>query len=727
MLRNRLLTGMLCCALMVSACGSPATPSPTPEPPTATATLQPTPTATATALPTATATITSTPPPTATPEPTARPAGFYVHPKQGFAFTTPQGWEQYDFSDYYVLFDSERDALRFLVGRYSAAEDGKSQLDLVAKDLKNNLGGSVSGLKEADRGERQLGSLTASYVHFVGKLRNDPTVEFSLSVFSAVSGPFEYIVWITAPEQTFVARESTLDTLLKGFKVNAFAFGLDRLETFVRLGYEPRDPEDLDPALGGGSADSYKGLLFAGLVRLTPQFTVEPDLAESWQVSGDGTVYTFKLRTDARFADGRAITADDVKASWERVADPKTESNGAATYLGDIVGVQDRLDGKADSIAGLKVIDEQTLEVTLDGPKPYFLAKLSYPVAFVIDAHDPDKGDRWMFEPNASGPYMLNRISPDEVVVFERNPNYHTPAPVRYLAYMVNPGGSGLSLYQAGEIDVTGLAAEDALRIRNDAADPLHAQLTTVASMCTTYIQVDPARAPFDDPAVRRAFALAVDRQGIVEKLSSNTDLPATTILPPAMPGYSADVATLAYDPEAAKAALAESTYAGKTLPEVTLTIDGYGDDPGDYVKALIGTWRQVLGVTVRVEQLDPVDFPRLTREGERKGQLLTAGWCADYPDPENFLDALFYPGKEYNYAALDNAELNSLLEAARTEPDPAARIKLYNEAERLILSEGFAIPTIHGVIDVLVSPRVEGYPVVPLGVLTSDLGRLTK
>ena len=722
MFRNRLIASLLALSLVLSACATP-TPEPTPEPPTATATLAPT--ATATPTPSATPTITPTPTETATPAPTNRPEGFYVHPLQGFAVTTPPDWTRYESDDNLVIFDSERDALRMMIGRYGAASDGQPQLTFLVNDLKNGLSSSVSGLTETDRGERALGDLTAVYAHYTGKLRDNPEVEFSFTAFSAVDGPFEYVAWISAPEQTFVARRSTLDTLLDGFRANAFVFGLDRAETFVRLGFEPRDPEDLDPALGSGSADAYKGLLFAGLVRLTAQFSVEPDLAESWQVSDDGTVYTFMLREDAHFADGRAITAEDVRSSWERVADPETRSNGVATYLGDIVGVQARLDGEAESISGLTAIDDRTLQVTLDGPKPYFLAKLSYPVTFVMDPYDLAKGDRWMFEPNASGPFVLSRIVTDEVVVFERNPEYHAPAPVRYLAYVINPGGSGLSLYQAGELDVTGLASEDALRIRSDAADPLHDQLFTVPSMCTSYIQIDPARAPFDDPAVRRAFALAVDRQGLVERLSANTDLPATTILPPAMPGYSPDVAAYSYDPEAAKAALAESTYAGQALPPITLSAGGYGGDPGDYVNALIATWRQVLAVTVRVEQIDPVEFPRLAREGEREGQLLLAGWCADYPDPENFLDALFYPGKEYNYAALDNAELNALLEAARVESDPAARLALYQQAETLILAEGFAIPTMHGVIDVLVSPRIEGYPVVPLGVRTSDLVRI--
>lgn len=723
MFRNRMTAGLLALSLIVSACGGTPTPEPTPVPPTNTATLVPT--ATATALPTATPTITPTPLPTATPKPTARPEGFFVHPKQGFALTTPSDWTRYDSDDNMVLFDSERDALRLLAGRYSAAADGKPQLDVLISQMKQGLNGDVSGLTETDRGEQPLGDLTAVYAHFVGKLRSNTDVAFSFSVYSAVSGPYEYVLWVSAPEEIFIARKSTLDALFEGFQANAFAFGLDRHETFVRLGYEPRDPEDLDPALGSGSADDYKALLYAGLVRLTPQFSVEPDLAESWVVSDDGLVYTFTLRADARFADGRTITAEDVRSSWERVADPETSSNGASTYLGDIAGVQARLDGEATEISGLTVIDDRTLQVTLDGPKPYFLAKLTYPVTFVTDPYDLAKGDRWMFEPNASGPYVLGRITADEVVVFERNPNYHTPAPTRYLAYIVNPGGSGLSLYQAGEIDVTGLSGEDALQISSDAADPLHDELTTVASMCTSYIQVDPTRAPFDDPAVRRAFALAVDRQGLVENLTANTSLPATTILPPAMPGYTPDVAAYAYDPAAAKAALAESTYAGKSLPTVTLSIGGYGDDPGDLVNAIVGTWRQVLGVTVRIEQLDPVEFPRLSREGQREGQLMMAGWCADYPDPENFLDALFYPGKEYNYAGLDNAELNALLEQARVAADPAARIALYNQAETLILEQGFAIPTMHGVRNVLVSPRIEGYPVTPLGVRTSDLVRI--
>src|SRR5438034_2504731 len=155
------------------------------------------------------------------------------------------------------------------------------------------------------------------------------------------------------------------------------------------------DPLTLDPALAS-DADSatYIVEIFSGLVTIDKDLKIAPDLAESWDISPDGTVYTFHLRSNAQMQDGRPVTADDVKYSLERACNPKTQSTVAAAYLGDIVGAKDMISGKANSISGVKVVDSRTIQITTDAPKPYFLAKLTYTDAFVVDKNQVESNPR---------------------------------------------------------------------------------------------------------------------------------------------------------------------------------------------------------------------------------------------------------------------------------------------------------------------------------------------
>ncbi len=152
---------------------------------------------------------------------------------------------------------------------------------------------------------------------------------------------------------------------------------------------ESTNPRDYDPATTGTSGDKR---LFSGLVSFDPRLNLVPDLAERWEVSPDGTVYTFFLRKNARFHNGRPVTAQDVIYSWTRAADPKLQSPTVLTYLGDIVGIREVNEGRAASVSGLKALDDHTLQVTIDAPKPYFLMKLTYPTAFVVDKANVESG-----------------------------------------------------------------------------------------------------------------------------------------------------------------------------------------------------------------------------------------------------------------------------------------------------------------------------------------------
>jgi ABC-type oligopeptide transport system substrate-binding subunit len=256
-----------------------------------------------------------------------------------------------------------------------------------------------------------------------------------------------------------------------------------------------------------------------------------------------------------------------------------------------------------------------------------------------------------------------------------------------------------------------GLGATEAKEVSAQ-EHPLHGELQSVTSMCTAFIQINNTLPPMDDPNVRRAFALAVDKDRLIKLFGETTGLQAVSILPPAMPGYTAGMVKETFNAKTAREALAASKFAGK-MPKITLSTAGYSDQPSEFLNALVDMWQKNLGVKVVVEYLDPRTFTQSARE--HHGQLVDYGWCADYPDPENFLDILYHTGSEFNVSGYSNPEVDALLEKARTELDPAARLKLYNQAEALLLDDYATIPLMHHVFFTLVKPRVQGYVLTPM------------
>ena len=184
------------------------------------------------------------------------------------------------------------------------------------------------------------------------------------------------------------------------------------------------DPPTLDPHLTTDATSAQIIVeVFGGLVTIDRNLDIAPDLAESWEISGEGTIYTFHIDPDARFHDGKKVTAEDVRWSLERVTNPLTESPVVDQYLGDIIGVEEKLNGDALSISGVRVIDEETIEITIDQAKSYFLAKLTYPTGFVLDRENIDADPRnWFRKPNGTGPFRLAeyKVGGDPAVEPER-------------------------------------------------------------------------------------------------------------------------------------------------------------------------------------------------------------------------------------------------------------------------------------------------------------------
>ena len=460
------------------------------------------------------------------------------------------------------------------------------------------------------------------------------------------------------------------------------------------------EPLTLDPALVQyiSSAD-YVVEIFSGLVALDSELHLVPDLASRWEISADGRTYTFHLREEARFHDGRPVSAEDVKYSLERACSPRTASPVAAVYLGDIVGSQAVLRGGADEIVGLEVVDDRTLRVRIDAPKAYFLAKLTYSTGFVVDRYQVDQQDWWR-QPNGTGPFRLAEYS-SERIVLERSETYYRERPQLERVVFLLSGGAPVNMYENGELDVAHVGLHDVERVR-DPSNPLSGDLSLVPQLDVYYLGMDITQPPFDDARVRRAFNMAVDREKLTEVVLGGMGYAAEGIVPPGMPGYSRVRPLLHYDPSEARRLIGESSYGdANRLPPVTLTIGGSSGELPRHVEALVAMYRDSLGVEVNVEQSEDVIAAR--------PQIFALGWSADYPDPENFLDILFHSASELNRTGYSNPEVDRLLEAARVEMDAGRRLQLYYQAEETIVLEAPWVPLWHNVDYVLTKPYVKG------------------
>ena len=480
------------------------------------------------------------------------------------------------------------------------------------------------------------------------------------------------------------------------------------------------DPPTLDPHLSSDTTSA--GIvveIFSGLVALNTDLQLVPDIADSWDISQDGKVYTFHIRDNARFQDGSPITASDFKWSFERAANPDTASPVADTYLGDIVGVDDVLEGKTTDIAGIRVIDDNTLQIEIDAPKAYFLAKMTYPTAYVLDRENVEAGgSNWTDAPNGSGPFKLAEYRVGERIVLERNENFYLE-PAHLDSVVMNlAGGQSMAMYENDEIDITGVGLFDLDRVL-DPSEPLNKDLVIAPpDFSVFYIGFNASLPPFDDPKFRQALTHAVDKDLIANEVLSELVTPAVGILPPGFPGYNPNLEGLEYNPDLARQLLSESKYAdAETRPRIVVTVPGTGGTIGLDMEVVIEMWRQELGVEVEIQQVEWATY--LQDLNQNKFQAFGgSGWQADYPDPQDFLDILFHTDSAQNHGSYSNPELDAILEQARTEPDVERRVELYHEAENLIVQDAPLLPLWYtGEQYVLIKGHVEDYRVTPMTV----------
>ena len=487
----------------------------------------------------------------------------------------------------------------------------------------------------------------------------------------------------------------------------------------LRLAGTIIDPAPLDPAVARDVNSAFMTRqVFRGLTRFDENLEPVPELAQRIEISADGLSYRIQLRDDARFADGSPITAQDVVFSLTRALSPQTAADAGAalagpSYLADIVGADEVIRGEASELAGLRVVDDRALEIDLKAPRATFLMKLASAPAAVVDPDDVARGGEWWRDPNASGPYLVDVWEPEVELQLHANEQYVGGMPdLQRVTFRLGPSASNpFNLYQTDEIDVTSVPIQAIDRV-SDEESPLLPELDVSPVLSTTYIAFRTDVAPMDDPQIRRAVQLAFPRWKVAEILLGGRQEPANGMIPPGTLGRDWPHAAPAEDLEAARKAIAESSYgSAENVPPITI----YGASPFGS-EALRDVLQRELGLTVEV--LD-VHWPQFNQGLSKKmfpAYELT--WVADFPDPETFLWNLFASSSPDNYSEYANPTFDALLDQAAATLDVDERAAHYAEAESVLLGDNAVLPLSHDVRYTLMKPWVKGLEITPLGML---------
>lgn len=484
------------------------------------------------------------------------------------------------------------------------------------------------------------------------------------------------------------------------------------------------DPEHLDPWRSTTVATRRVLVnIYEGLVTLDP-LTAEiiPALAESWDISDDGRTYTFKLRQGVLFQavddvtyENREMTAQDVVWSWLRYLSEDTNVSEHPEYLSDITGATAYMSGEADSVAGLEIIDDYTLKVTIDQPSHRFLANLIN--AYVVPEEAlTARGDDLSNRPVGTGPFMFESWNRDDQLILTKNPEYwETGYPKLDSVRFVNipDNTTGVLQYREGEIDLLfDIPAAQFKALQTEFSSEYHEE----PGLNVLYWGFKMTEPPFgDNPKLRQAFNHAIDRELIWDILMEGSRRPGTSgVLPPEMPA--SDVTPYTYDPEKAKELLAEAGYPnGEGLEPITLYYFASADDAPQV--AFQDMLKQI-GVTIDLQKEDNSSY--WGHVGEPDVKLFLSGWSADFADPSEIFDFLFAEGRDDT--KYDNPEVNALLKEATATSDEAARNAIYKQVHELIMADAPWIVSSYSKVSFLQKPAVEDFLVSPAGTYRAPL-----
>lgn len=475
----------------------------------------------------------------------------------------------------------------------------------------------------------------------------------------------------------------------------------------------------------------FDGLLaFGHDLSLTPMVAKEIPTTANKGISADGKTITIKLKTNVTWSDGKKVTAKDFEFSFKRMLNPDLAAEYASFYF-DIVGAEayysatDKTDAEKTTLknaVGVTATDDYTLKISLIDPLPTFLQLLALWPCYPIRQDMVDKvGDKWA-QPDATGampnyigngPFILTEWVQQDHYTFVRNENYWGTKPyLTKITYKeITDANVALAGYKNNELDQSGVPGGTE---KTTMADPtLSPQIVRVAQLVTFGFQFNVTKAPYDNKLLRQALSTAIDRDTFISQIMGGVGTPATSWIPPGMPGYDANLGSqYKYDPVKAKQLLAQAGYPdGKGLPELKLQYANTGAAPirAQFVQAQLKT---SMGIDLTLEPMETKAFSALVNS--KQFNWAWYGWGADYPDPDNWLPQLFGTGAGNNKTGYSNPEFDKLSAQALKEQDNTKRLALWAQAQKMLVDDAPMVFLFNRETFVLKKPWVKGQ--VPTG-----------
>lgn len=476
------------------------------------------------------------------------------------------------------------------------------------------------------------------------------------------------------------------------------------------------DPTSLDPQkVSGDWENRIVGELFEGLVTEDPDAAAIPGMAESWTISDDGLTYTFDLRDGVTWTDGQPVKASDFVFAFQRLMNPETAAEYA--YLQYTIKNAEAINSGEitdPGMLGARAIDDDTLEITLENPAPYFIDGLMHYTAYPVPQHVVEEhGAEWVRLENivTNGPYKATEWVPGSHVSMTKNVDHYAAAEMaieNVTFHVLEDESAALKRYRAGEFDILTAFPTDQFEWMQENL-PGQARVAPYAGLY--YYVVNHNQPPFDDIRVRKALSKAINREVIGPQILGTGEEPAYSWVPPGLPNYdqvaTVDWKDLPYQEKVAeaKALLEEAGFNEDNPLELQLRYNT-NENHKRIAVAIAAMWKP-LGVEVELYNTEvKVHYDELQRNVL---EVARAGWLADYFDADNFLN-LLKSDVSYNYGRYNNPEFDALLNQANATTDLVARAELLYQAERIAMDDVAAIPIYYYMSRNVVSPRVEGF-----------------
>jgi len=505
------------------------------------------------------------------------------------------------------------------------------------------------------------------------------------------------------------------------------------LRTKTLLLGNQNEPASLDPHVVDSLTD---GIILASLyegLTVTDELSSAalPGVAERWEISADGLVYTFHFRADARWSNGDPVTARDFAFSFQRILTPAFGA-GYSYMLWPLKNAErfNKGDLKDFSEVGVEVIDDRTLRLRLTHPTPYLPALAAHNTWMPVHratiekfGRSDDRANPWTRPGNlvGNGPFTLAEWSPNARLVVAKNPRYWDAARTTIESVVFFPTEKSDTEdfnFRAGQVHVTFDVPKSKLpTYRAQSPSPLRID----PLLNITYLNFNATKAPFTDPRVRRALALAVDRDALAQKVLNGAFLAAAAIVPPNCGTY-VSRPHVALDTAEARRLLAEAGFpGGKDFPSIPVQVLNDENQPR-MMEAIQAMWQRELGISVTIE---PFEQKTLFQNQQNLAHTLGfLGWTADFPDPATFLE-IFRTGNGQNWTGWGDKAYDALLDQATATADPVRRFALFQEAEALLLNQAPVAPLVHRARTYLIHPAVKNWEPAPLSIRRFQLVRL--